>query len=175
MNSTSEINDLIKELYTKAYIGKSNHYFAASRNRLLNTFTGLPAIIINIILGSILFVDLSVVLPDIIKWTGALVAFFAAFLSGIQTFFNYQRNFEAHRKVAGMLLKIQDHCNYLHKRYNDNVINIQTAYEELKEINDEYFKIISDAEAFPTKKRDYKKSIKQVQRKRKNDPNGLLK
>ena len=174
MNDSSEINSLIKELYTKSYIGKSNHYFAANRNRLYHTLTGFPAIIINVILGSILFADLRKVVPDLVKWCGALLSFLAAFLGGFQTFFNYKHNFQGHRKIARQLLGIQDQCNYLHKKYADNVITLPNAYKELKELNDKYLKVITDAEAFPTRPQDYQNSLKNVEQKRKKNPNGLL-
>ena len=169
-----EFTKLVKESYRRAYLAKNGHYVAAKRSKFLNTLTGLPAIIINILLGSILFADLSVTIPTYIKWGGASLAFVGAFLGGIQTFFSYQRNFEGHRRIGRLFLEIESKYNFLYKKFTDGLMLLDEAYKELKTIDDEYISAIADAESFPTNDRDYIKSVEIFESKRRIEQDNKL-
>jgi len=149
----------LEEICRNASLSKYRHFYAASRNKRLNNLIGVPVVIINIALGSVLFFALSEDLPTIIKWTGAFLALGAATCSGIQTFFNFSCQFEGHRAIANKYLKIAYECQGLLSRYRDGLIKLEQLSSQLKDIQHIYNLTNEEAEVFPTSEKDYNRAL----------------
>lgn len=167
-------DNLIKELYTKSYLGKCKHFNAANRNKIYKNRTGLPVILINITIGSVLFADISKTLPEYIKWISALLAFAAAILSGFSTYFNYQKRFEMHNNIANRFLNIEHNLNKIYQKYKMNKIEIDDALIAIEELDEKYQSIVKESIPFPTNKEDFKHALDTMLIKKENNLNTLL-
>ncbi|MGL1932672.1 MAG: SLATT domain-containing protein [Desulfotalea sp.] len=156
----------LEEICRNASLSKYRHFFAASRNKLLNIALGIPVVVVNVLLGSVLFWALSEDLSMIMKWGGAFLALGAALCSGIQTFFNFNRQFEGHRTIANRYLRIAYECQHLLYKFQDNLITLEKLSQQLDDIQYKYNKINEDAELYSTTESDYKKALlKEIDRK----------
>ncbi|MDJ0736659.1 MAG: SLATT domain-containing protein [Nostocaceae cyanobacterium] len=150
---------LLEEIAKNARLNKHQHFHAADRNHFNNNVFGSIAIVINVALGSVLFVTISENLPDIAKWGSGFMAMIAAACGGIQTFFNFQKLFEGHRRIANNYLEIQRECERLLALFTDSLIDVEQLAKEVELINKQYSTITNDAEVFPTGDKDFKKAM----------------
>ena len=157
--NTPQILIVLERIKQNSRINKHQHFCAAERNHFYNNIFGSMAIVINIFLGSLLFVAVSQSLPDIAKWISAFLAMFSAACSGIQTFFNFQRVFEGHRRVANSYLEIQRECERLIAMFADNLIDKEKLAILVEVISKEYGRINNEAEVFPTGDKDFRKAM----------------
>lgn len=148
----------IQEIRVDATFGKKKHFNAADRKEYYNVYLGLPPVLINIILGSLLFGLLSDTLGHIAKWVGGIFAFIAATLGGIQTYYNFHQQIEGHRKVAQRYLKVAKECSNSEAYYYDNQINTDELRCRCDKLSDKISEINRDAICFPTSNIDYDKA-----------------
>lgn len=154
------IFDTLQQLTKNARINKHQHFSAAERNHVYHNVFGSTGIVINVVLSSLLFVTVSENLPDVAKWTSAFLAVIAAGCGAIQTFFNFQKSFEGHRKIANRYLEIQRECERLCATFVDGLIDKETLAAEVRVISKEYTRINNDAEVFPTVDRDFQRAMR---------------
>lgn len=88
--------------------------------------------------------------PEIAKWAGVIFGFIGAGLSGIVTFFNFNKAFEGHRRLANRYLSLGRECDRLRAVYDDGQKSLSEIANELKELNRICEGINSDAENYPT-------------------------
>lgn len=151
---------VLSQLRRNSRINKHQHFCAGERNHFYNSIFGSVAIIINVFLGSLLFITVSETLPEIAKWISAFLAMLAAACGGIQTFFNFQKVFEGHRKIANRYLDIQRECERIIALFADNLIDKERLASEMDVISKEYGRVNSDAEVFPTGDSDFRKAMR---------------
>lgn len=157
---TAALQKLVRQIRADSMIGKKKHFNAADRKDKLNLWCGLPPIVINIVLGSLLIGLLTESLPDWTKWGGALLAVVAAALTGVQTFFNWQKQVEGHKRIASKYL-------FLMKDATKLLAICETGApadfeQRLEQLNTRYQDITLDAEAFGTNDDDYKLAIEGI-------------
>jgi hypothetical protein len=56
------------------------HYIQAEGNKRRRIQLGLPALLLNVIIGSVLVADIGKVIPDSVKWVTAFVALLVSLL-----------------------------------------------------------------------------------------------
>ncbi|MUG92804.1 SLATT domain-containing protein [Scytonema sp. UIC 10036] len=157
-SETPKTLDILCKLSENTRLNKRQHFCAAERKNFYNDIFGSTAVVINIILGSVLFVTISDTLPNEAKWLSGFMAIIAGTCAGIQTFFNFQKAAEGHRKIANRYLEIQRESEIILANYEDGLIKLDTLQEEIRTLNEKYHKINEDAQDFPTTNRDYKKA-----------------
>lgn len=148
----------LKRLKVDALYGKKKHFNAADRKEKRHYQIGIPLTVINIIIGSVL---LSVISDNALQWLKVIpiaLSFLAALLSGLQTYFNYQKQVEGHRRVGNRYLAEMKKCDRIHAYFLDKIIDSEKLVEEIELISVEMAAINQDAESFPTNKDDYKKA-----------------
>ncbi|PJZ69235.1 hypothetical protein CH373_14625 [Leptospira perolatii] len=150
---------LLFELYRNCYIGKHRHFLAANRARMYGNFIGTPVILINVALGSVLFVSTTAKLPEFTNWIGGLLALVAALGAALQTYYNFDRVFEGHRKVGNDYLEIERECQLVYCSYQDGLMTLQRLTERLEDLQKRYNDINRQAEHLPTSNSDYKKAL----------------
>ena len=158
MEIPATINTLL-ELARNASIGKHANYNAAERSKKYKTLFGVPVVVINVALGSVFFFSINQELPDIAKWIGALLALLAASLAALQTYFNFNRTFEAHRSIANRYNELCRECERLYSLHADELIETSTVADELKSLLREYADINKNAEPFPTDDKDFQAAL----------------
>lgn len=153
----------LESIATNSRLNKRQHFYAGERNQFYNNIFGSSAVIINVMLGSVLFITVTNTIPDFAKWLSGFMAMIAAVCSGIQTFFNFHKQSQGHRRIANRYLEVQRECEYLLAKYKDNPIEIELLQEKVERLTDKYNTINNDAEDFPTEDQDFaraKKSLK---------------
>ena len=153
--TASSVLTLIRRLQQNARLGKHSHFYASLRRRNLHILCGVPAVLINLVLGSVFFALLQAELPDWGKWLGAGLALLAAALGGIQTFFDFKKTCAGHREVGNDYLQLARECERLLALYDDGLLTLQQLACELPRLNAEYADINERAEMFIVSPREY--------------------
>lgn len=151
----SETSKRIRQLRADAILGKKKHYNAADRKQGYQTRIAIAVIVINVILGSAFLILMKEIVPEYMKWTGAVLALSAALLSAIQSFFGFSKALQGHRVVAGRYLDLAKHCSNILATFSDSVITDEQLAKELGSCTSIMSKIDSDANAYPTNKDDF--------------------
>ena len=157
--STDGAIELIDELRTDAKLGKSKHFNASRRKISFHNCIGIPVIVINIFIGTVIVALLSDENKNL-AIISAILAFVAASLSALQTFFNFHKSAEGHSSVGNRYLKISRNCKKLLRKHQDIPFSSDALWAEVEEIQNEYLEINIEAEAFPTTNSDLKKAKK---------------
>jgi hypothetical protein len=158
---TDGVVQALEHLRTKCKLNKDRHFAAAVRNNFLQTWIGLPVILINVLIGTVLVQYTQNEHPPLWASVVATVcAFAAASLSGVQTFFKFNKMEEGHRSVANRYLKVQGACENVLLKMADGQLSVKGSWDHVERLTAEYDQINVDAEAFPTTKADFAKARK---------------
>lgn len=157
--STDGAIQLVDELRTDAKIGKSKHFNASRRKIGLHNWVGIPVVLINVFIGTVIVALLSDGNGNqILAIVSTILAFVAASLSALQTFFNFHKAAEGHSQVGNRYLKISRNCKKLLRKHQDIPYSAEELWAEAEAIQNEYLDINVEAEAFPTSDRDLKRA-----------------
>jgi len=162
MDKTPYTLEVLEKLRKNSHLAKHTHFTSAKRGRSSHVMVGVPVILINLLLSSVFSYQLvgdGQVFDDE-KWVFALLALIGACLGAVQTFFNFQKNYETHRALANRYLAVARECERVIASYLDGNIDLKEVDDNTKTLNKEYDKINVDAESFPTSDRDYQRALK---------------
>lgn len=148
----------VEKLRVDALYGKKKHFNAADRKQRYHLWTGIPALIINLLLGSYLVGALSSVLPDLCNWAGAGLAVIAAALIAVQTTFNFERKAEQHQSIGTRYLSVAKECGRLIAYCKDGKVGIDELRSQLESLAIRHDEINADAAKCPTNNADYRKA-----------------
>ena len=146
----------LKRIKTDALYGKKKHFNASDRVQKYHYTIGIPLVIINVITGSVLIYVLTEGTNPWVKYIPVILAFTASFLGALQTFFNFPRKVEGHRRIGNRFLAVMKRCDRLQGYITDGIIDQIKFIEEIEAIAKNVESINQDAEAFPTNRKDYK-------------------
>lgn len=160
----------IERLRKHAFLGKHKHFRAANRCKKRHASLGVPAVLINLIIGSILFSIITEDAPEFAKYSGAVLALIAACLSAIQTYFNFQKSSDGHRAIGNRYIAIERKCEHLMALYCDELISLTELGTEMEKLEATYQEINQEGEAFPTNQKDYSFALSRGEEKSKLEP-----
>jgi hypothetical protein len=86
------------------------------------------------------------------------LAFGAASLSAVQTFFNFHKASEGHRSIGNRYVHISRQCKGLQQKHRDVPYAPEALWVEYDLLYAEYHQINTEAEAFPTNSDDLNKA-----------------
>jgi len=148
----------LRRIKVDCLYGKKKHFNAADRKEKYHFSIGIPLVIINIIIGSVLLFYITDNTSGYLKAIPIVLAFIAAILSGFQTYFNFNQKVEGHKNVANKYLALMKKCDrtqaYLKDEFishNDLIIRIEDIALEIESVNKE-------AALFSTSNNDYQKA-----------------
>lgn len=95
---------------------------------------------------------------DALALLSVVLAFSAASLSGVQTFFNFYKSFEGHRAIGNRYTHLSRQCKALQQKHRDIPFDASALWERYEKLIAEYNQINIDGEAFPTSSSDLKKA-----------------
>ncbi|WP_071759688.1 SLATT domain-containing protein [Burkholderia ubonensis] len=172
----------IEELRIDSKLGKSKHFNASERKLRYHWIFGVPVIVANLLVGVVLVgfqkmsadphqaIDgaalassaLAANAPLAVSYAGGswiavasiLLAFGAALFSAIQTLFNFHKSSEGHRSIGNRYVHVSRQCKELQQRHRDIPFTPEGLWEKYHALYEEYYKINTEAEAFPTNRRD---------------------
>jgi hypothetical protein len=155
MTSTEE---KIKHIKVDCLYGKKKHFNAADRKETYHYWIGIPLTLINILIVSALFFVLTDGASGWVKFIPLILAFMASFLSGFQTYFNFNKQVEAHRRVANRYLEMLKKADRLQGYISDKLITADEVVKQFETVAIEVDEINKEAEQCPTSPRDYNKA-----------------
>ncbi|WP_299587183.1 SLATT domain-containing protein [uncultured Microbulbifer sp.] len=164
---------VLDKLRWNAHLCKHSHFRASMKGRNLHVLCGVPVVVVNLFLGSLFFSLINAELPDWTKWSGAALALLAALLGGVQTFFNFKKNYEGHRQVGNEYLAIARECERLIALYFDRILDLEHLSNKISELNTRYSEINQRAEEFIVSHKVYRQAI-QVQNQKANREPSLV-
>jgi hypothetical protein len=162
--------DVIDKLRWNAHLGKHSHFFASKRGRHLHILYGVPIVLINFLLGSFLFTALGNELPKEIYWVGAMLAFIAAALGGVQTFFDFKKDYQGHRRIGNEYLSIAREAEGIIATYFDDLMELHQLTAEIASLNKRYSEINQMAEDFLVPDSAYRRALAVQTRKADKEP-----
>ncbi|XZG69974.1 SLATT domain-containing protein [Chitinibacteraceae bacterium HSL-7] len=159
-----QVLNALDELRRDARICKARHFAAADRKLVLHRWCGVPVVLANLFVGSVLVqLQGSQPMPNTsaLGLASILIAFLAASLSAIQTFFNFQKAAEGHRSVGNRYLTIMRHAKMAIQRFEDMPEDVAALWQQFDQLHEEYLLINTEAEAFPTSASDLRGALSQ--------------
>ncbi|OGR14455.1 MAG: hypothetical protein A2277_19875 [Desulfobacterales bacterium RIFOXYA12_FULL_46_15] len=150
-----ETRTKLKRIKIDSIYGKKKHFNAADRIERWHYWLGIPLVLINIITGSVLCYVITDGQTSWIKFIPLFLSLIATVLSGLQTFFNFQKKVEGHRRIGNKYLFVMKKCDRLEGYIVDGIIEKNSIAEEVEIIAAEANSINQEAESFPTSKKDY--------------------
>jgi hypothetical protein len=160
--------EVLDKLRWNAHLGKHKHFEAGSRGKKYHVCCGVPIVLINIVLGSVMFTMLGERKEFLgwIAWFGAILSLVAAGLGGVQTFFNFEKHCIEHRAVANEYLSIARESERLLALHFDNLLSLEKLSEQIERLNDAYSKVNSRSEGLVVSGADYKRAMATQQKKK---------
>ncbi|WP_444930096.1 SLATT domain-containing protein [Microbulbifer sp. SSSA002] len=158
MSNIPNTVEVLEKLRWNAHLCKHSHFRASMKGRNLHVLCGVPIVVVNLFLGSLFFSLINAELPDWTKWSGAGLALLAALLGGVQTFFNFKKNYEGHRQVGNEYLAIARECERLIALYFDSILDLEHLSKKISELNTRYSDINQRAEEFIVSDKVYKQA-----------------
>ncbi|WP_346837088.1 DUF4231 domain-containing protein [Microbulbifer sp. SAOS-129_SWC] len=161
---------VLEKLRWNAHLCKHSHFRASMRGRHLHVLCGVPIVVVNLFLGSLFFSLINAELPDWTKWSGAALALLTALLGGVQTFFNFKKNYEGHREVGNEYLAIARECERLIALYFDGILDLEHLSARVAELNGRYSDINQRAEEYIVGDRVYREALRKQNQKAAQEP-----
>lgn len=152
------IQNQLKKIKVDMLYGKKKHFNAADRKSSYHYFIGVPLIILNILTTSVLFYVLTDGVIDWVKYIPIGLTLIAALLGGFQTYLNFQKSAEAHRRIGNKYLSVLKKCDRLQGYLSESIISNQKAVTLLERIASNVDEINKDSESYPTSNGDYLKA-----------------
>ncbi|MGL6080270.1 SLATT domain-containing protein [Methyloversatilis discipulorum] len=167
--------EVLDKLRWNAHLGKHKHFEAGARGRTHHVSYGIPIILINVLLGSVLFAFLGddKAFPQWAKWGGAVLSLIAAGLGGVQTFFNFEKQYMEHRAVGNEYLGIARECERVLALYFDGLLSLQALSHNIEHLNAKYAEVNTRAEALTVRATEYEAALA-VQQRKKAEETSLL-
>ncbi|WP_308366630.1 MULTISPECIES: SLATT domain-containing protein [unclassified Microbulbifer] len=162
--------EVLEKLRWNAHLCKHSHFRASMRGRNMHVLCGVPIVVINLFLGSLFFSLINAELPDWTKWTGAALALITALLGGVQTFFNFKKNYEGHREMGNEYLAIARECERLIALYFDGILDLNYLSRKIEELNERYSNINQRAEEYIVADQVYRRALQVQQKKAQLEP-----
>ncbi len=162
--------EVLEKLRWNAHLCKHSHFRASMRGRNLHVLCGVPIVVINLFLGSLFFSLINTELPDWTKWAGAALALVTAMLGGVQTFFNFKKNYEGHREAGNEYLAIARECERLIALYFDGILDLDHLSRKIEDLNARYSDINQRAEEYIVSDKVYREALRVQNLKAEREP-----
>src|ERR1022692_3008908 len=159
----STTDDKIKRIKVDCLYGKKKHFNAADRKESYHYWIGIPLTVITILTTTILFYVLTDGATNWVKFVPLVLAFAASFLSGFQTYFNFNKQVEGHRRVGNRYLAGMKKADRLQGYITDKLISPEDLVKQFETLAAEVDDINKEAEPFPTSNADYAKAKKGIE------------
>ncbi|WP_122813765.1 SLATT domain-containing protein [Pseudomonas viridiflava] len=177
----------LEELRVDSKIGKSKHFSASDRKMFWHRVFGIPVILANLFVGIVLVnlqstntfsvepnVRTEITVPHVeanvanpkppllanesLALLSIFLAFGAASLSGIQTFFNFHKASEGHRSIGNRYVHISRQCKAFQQKHRDIPFSPEALWAEYEKLYVDYNQINTEAEAFTTSSADLRRA-----------------
>ena len=162
MSTLPDITKDITKICDNARKVKRAHFIAAERKRLTHNIVGVTLIVISVLITSNLVESIFTTSASVVVIK--ILAFIAAVLAGIQTFFNFQKNVESHLAAGRSYAKLQHKANVLLATAKKSTFSEDELWKEYNILSDEYLQANTDFEAYVPSNNDFNKARTEIQK-----------
>lgn len=157
VDDVDDIYEEMQNLRRLSRLVRSAHFIAADRKENKVKFFGVLVILINLLITSGL---IEIAFRDEPRVAAAVkvLSFLAAGLAAVQTFLNYQKEVECHRKSGGIYGSITHRIRMIMAEYQEQPANRPDLIAKFKELSTEYLKTNDDSTVCVPKDKDYDKA-----------------
>lgn len=157
VDDVDDIYVAMKKLMQDSQVVRSAHFIAAERKDRKAKVFGVLVIVLNLLITSGL---IEIVFKDQGRITAAikLLSFLAAAFAALQTFLNFQKEIECHRKSGGVYSSIYHRTRLVMAEYQEQPANRPDLIGRFKALSDEYLKANDDATVCVPTDSDYDKA-----------------
>jgi hypothetical protein len=146
----------MQKLFDDSRVVKSAHFIAAQRKRNKSSIFGILVIVLNVLIGSGVIQEFFQ--PQATTIIKAL-AFMAASLAGIQTYFNFQKEVECHTTAGDTYSSINHRLGIVMAEYSSTPGVHHALFDNrFKPLNNEYLKANDDSKGCVPSDSDYRKA-----------------
>lgn len=132
---------------------------AAERKNRYHYWIGIPAVICTVIVGVSFISDYTKDNSSIwLKILFGTISLIAATLSSLQTFFNFQKQVEGHKRVGNQYLELMKFCSLTIGFFHDNLIADEDLKKSIAALYEDKAKVDREAEGYHTNQEDYEKA-----------------
>ena len=96
-----------------------------------------------------LVADLGKIVPDTMKWIGAILALVSSFLVAVQTFFGFQEKERGHRQLGNRFNKTSRLLTRLKAAWLDNTLAAEEFTKRFEAVMNEYEDVCKENEETP--------------------------
>ncbi|HLL76709.1 MAG TPA: SLATT domain-containing protein [Pyrinomonadaceae bacterium] len=144
---------------------RSAHFIAAQRKNRKAKLIGVLVIVLNVLIGSGL-IEAVVTEQSTVTTVIKALAFLAAALAGIQTFFNFQKEVECHTNAGGVYGSINRRLGLVMAEYQETPANRNALITDFRALSAEYLQANEDSEGCVPTDSDYDKARAGIERRR---------
>jgi hypothetical protein len=155
-----DVDDIYEEMQTLRNVSRrvrSAHFIAADRKENKAKLFGVLVILINLLITSGL-IELAFRDEPRVAAAVKILSFLAAAFAAVQTFLNYQKEVECHRKSGGIYASISHRIRMIMAEYHEQPANRPDLIAKFKELSAEYLKANDDSTVCVPKDKDYHKA-----------------
>ena len=125
------------------------HYIQAEASKKRRIWVGVPALGLNIVIGSILVFNLGTVIPDYVKWITAIISLIVSLLVAVQTFFRFDEEERNHRQLGNDFSRISRHLARVKASWLDKTIPDKQLALDFESAMKEYETVCAQNEKCP--------------------------
>jgi len=151
----------MERLYNDSRVVKRAHFSAAQGKQRARTIIGLAIIALNVLISSSL---IDVLVADKAAVLIRILAVFAAAFAAIQTFFNFQKDVEAHHSAGDAYGSINRRVRLLVAEFKDGSRKPDDIIADFKALTEEYLKANTRSKGCIPTDRDYYKARAAIER-----------
>ncbi len=148
----------LKKIKVMCLLEKKKHFNAAARKSNYNLLIGILLIALTVISSSVLLYEVANSTSGLTKYLPLIFSVASAFLSSIQTFFNFNKQVEGNKSIGSRYLATMKECELFLAFYQDNQISEKEFKDKVLELNIKVQQINTDAESYSTNNKDYAKA-----------------
>ena len=148
----------IQKIKIDAAYGKKKHFNAADRKEKYHHNIGITLIVINVVAVSALFYIVTSIGDKCATFIVLFLNLFAVVLSWLQTYFNFQKVVQGHRRIGNKYLSAMKKCVRLQAYLIDNVMKHEDVMQSVNELAEQVDQCNQEAEEYPTNGVDYKQA-----------------
>lgn len=149
---------VIQKIKIDAAYGKKKHFNAADRKEKKFHIINVTLIVINMVAVSAFFYVVINAGEQLATTIALFINFFAVVLSWLQTYLNYQKVIQGHRRIGNKYLSAMKKCSRLQAYLTDNVIKSEDIIQLVNELAVQVDQYNQEAEEYPTNGIDYKQA-----------------
>jgi hypothetical protein len=157
VDDVDDIYEAMQKLTEDSQIVRSAHFIAAERKDQKAKIFGVIVIVINLLITSGL-IDIAFKDQGAITAAVKVLSFLAAAFAALQTFLNYQKEVECHRKSGDVYGRIYHRTRLVMAEYQEQQTSRADLITTFKALSEEYLKANQDATVCVPKDSDYDKA-----------------